>query len=75
MNYVFLMDALENVVVEKDTSLALMVGAHRKGHKVYFLPDGGIMRKNNKLQFHVREVVHPGRLVGPDRARRGGQQG
>ena len=57
MNYVFLMDPLENVVVEKDTSLALMVGAHRKGHKVYFLPDGGIVRKNNKLQFHVREVT------------------
>jgi len=36
----FLMDPLENVIVEKDTSLALMVGAHRKGHKVYFLPNG-----------------------------------
>ena len=57
MNYVFLMDPLENVIAEKDTSLALMVGAHHKGHKVYFLPSNGIVRKNNKLHFHVREVT------------------
>jgi len=57
MNYVFLMDSPEKIIFEKDTSLALMVGAHRSGHKVYFLPNGGILRKNNKLQFHVREVT------------------
>ncbi len=57
MNYVFLMDPLENVVVDKDTSLALMVGAHHRGHKVYYLADGGIVRTDNKLQFHVREVT------------------
>lgn len=57
MNYVFLMDPLENVIAQKDTSLALMVGAHRKGHKVYFLPDGGIVVKGEKLQFHVHEVT------------------
>jgi glutathione synthase len=51
------MDPLESVIFEKDTSLALMVGACQRGHKVYFLPNGGIVRKNNKLQFHVHEVM------------------
>lgn len=57
MNYVFLMDPLNSVIMEKDTSLALMVGAHRKGHKVYFLPDGGIVLKEDQLQFHVLQVT------------------
>jgi glutathione synthase len=57
MNYVFLMDPLNSVIAEKDTTLALMVGAHRKGHKVYFLPDGGIVLKEDKLQFHVLDVT------------------
>jgi len=57
MNYVFLMDPLHSVIVEKDTSLALMVGAHRRGHKIYFLPDGGIVHKEGKLQFHALEVT------------------
>ena len=57
MNYVFLMDPLHSIIAKKDTSLALMVGAHRKGHKVYFLPDGGIVLKDGKLQFHVLEVT------------------
>jgi len=57
MNYIFLMDPLENVIANKDTSLALMVGAHRKGHAVYYLPDGGIDLLDGKLQFHVTKVV------------------
>jgi glutathione synthase len=57
MNYVFLMDPLEKISAEKDTTLALMVGAHRKGHKVYFLPNGGMVRNAGVLQFHVREVT------------------
>ncbi len=57
MNYVFLMNPLHSVIVEKDTSLALMVGAHRHGHKIYFLPDGGIVVKGDRLYFHVREVI------------------
>ncbi|OGX38432.1 MAG: glutathione synthase [Omnitrophica WOR_2 bacterium RIFCSPHIGHO2_02_FULL_52_10] len=57
MNYIFLMDPLTRVIVEKDTTLALMVGAHRKKHKVYFLPDGGMVRKDGVMHFHVREVT------------------
>lgn len=57
MNYVFLMDPLSSVIVKKDTSLALMVGAHRKGHDIYYLPDGGIVLKEGKLHFHTLKVT------------------
>ncbi len=57
MNFVFLMDPLSTVIMEKDTSFILMLGSHRRGHKVYFLPDGGITRLNGQSQFHVTEVT------------------
>ncbi len=57
MNFVFLMDPLHTVIIDKDTSFILMLGAHRRGHKVYFLPDGGIARLNGKLHFHAVEVT------------------
>ncbi|OGX28220.1 MAG: glutathione synthase [Omnitrophica WOR_2 bacterium RIFCSPHIGHO2_01_FULL_52_10] len=57
MNFVFLMDPLHAVIMDKDTSFILMLGAHRRGHKVYFLPDGGITRLNGKLHFHAVEVT------------------
>ncbi|HLF17711.1 MAG TPA: glutathione synthase [Candidatus Omnitrophota bacterium] len=53
MNFIFLMDPLHTVIAEKDTSLALMVGAHERGHKVFFLPDGGMTRQNGKTSFNV----------------------
>jgi len=57
MNFVFLMDPLNTVVMEKDTSFILMLASHRKGHKVYYLPSGGMSRKNGKIYFHVTEVI------------------
>jgi len=57
MNFVFLMDPLNTVVMEKDTSFILMLASHRKGHKVYYLPSGGMSRKNGKVYFHVTEVI------------------
>jgi len=42
MRFAFLMDPLETVNVEKDTSFILMVGAERRGHEVCYLPRGGI---------------------------------
>lgn len=57
MNYLFLMDPLETVVFEKDTSFILMLGAHTKGHTVYFLPEGGITLKNGKIHFHAVKVI------------------
>lgn len=57
MNFVFLMDPLHTVVMEKDTSFLLMLGSARRGHKIYFLADGGITRLNGKLHFHAIEVT------------------
>ncbi len=51
------MDPLSSVNVKKDTSLALMVGAHSKGHNVYFLPNGGTVIKDGRLQFHTVKVT------------------
>lgn len=57
MNFVYLMDPLETVVMEKDTTFILMLGAHNKGHSVYFLPEGGITVKNGKVLFHTIKVT------------------
>lgn len=50
------MDPLEGVKIEKDTTFALMLGASRRGHKTFYLPDGGITRENGVTSFHVQEV-------------------
>ena len=57
MNLLFLMDPLHTVIMEKDTTFILMLGAHQRGHKVFFLADGGITRLNGKLHFHAVEVT------------------
>ena len=57
MNVLFLMDPLETVIVDKDTTFMLMVGANQRGHNVFYLPEGGITRRDGKSFFHVREVV------------------
>jgi len=57
MNFLFLMDPLATVLPHKDTSLALMVGACERGHKVYFLPDGGMTRKGQRTIFNVVSLI------------------
>ncbi|MCA9407594.1 MAG: glutathione synthase [Candidatus Omnitrophica bacterium] len=57
MNFVFLMDPLNTVVMEKDTSFIFMLEASRRNHKIYYLADGGILAKNGKIGFHVTEVI------------------
>ena len=57
MNFVFLMDPLEQVVINKDTSFFLMLGASRRGHKVYYLPQDGITLKDGRLIFDCVRVV------------------
>ena len=57
MNYVFLMDPLSSVIIEKDTTFVLMLSAFKKGHKVFFLPSGGMVLKNGRMNFHITEVV------------------
>jgi len=57
LNILFLMNPLETVKPDKDTSLALMTGAHRRGHKIFFLGQGNIHRLNDKTFFDVMEVT------------------
>ena len=68
MNIVFLMDPLETVIPEKDTSLLLMVGAHNRGHRVFYLPKGGISffqnefrhrRTSMKQSYHGKKTMSP----------------
>ncbi len=57
MNFIFLVDPLETVRMEKDTSFILMLGAQRKGHRIFFLPSGGITRRNGASFFHVTKIT------------------
>jgi len=57
MKFLFLMDPLETVVMEKDTTYILMLGAHNKGHSVYYLPKGAITLQNKSVLFHAIKVT------------------
>ncbi len=57
MNFLFLMDPIEQVVFEKDTSFMFMLEAQKRGYNVYYLPKGGIFQRNGKIFFHVTKVI------------------
>jgi glutathione synthase len=57
MKFIFLMDPLETVIFEKDTTFMLMLGAHRRGHKIYYVPKDGISLIEGKVYFHAIKVV------------------
>lgn len=56
MNILFLMDPLETVVFEKDTSLALMWGAQERGHRIFYLSNSGLSLTDHGVRFHVTEI-------------------
>ena len=57
MKFLFLMDPLESVVYEKDTTFIIMLGAHTRGHEVYYLPKDGISLIEGTVYFHVIKVI------------------
>lgn len=57
MNFLFLMDPLHTVIPDKDTTLALMVGAQERGYKVFYLPEGGMSRINGRTKFHAVSLI------------------
>ncbi len=65
MKFVFLMDPLESIDPEKDTSLALMLGAKQNGHTVFYLADNGLFYKEGKVCFDVVEVEPDLDLIPP----------
>ena len=57
MNFLFLMDPLETVIMDKDTTFVLMLQAHRQGHQVFYLSNQGIVAKKGKVYFNVTAVT------------------
>ena len=57
MKFLFLMDPLEGIIYEKDTTFLFMLGAHARGHEIYYLPKDGISLVEGKLYFHVLKVI------------------
>jgi glutathione synthase len=57
MNFVFLMDPLATVKVDKDTSFIFMIGAVRQGHSVFFMPVGGLSICEGDAVFEVVPVT------------------
>ncbi|MFT7538688.1 MAG: glutathione synthase [Lysobacterales bacterium] len=57
MKFVFLMDPLSSVVMEKDTSFIFMHGAYRQGHEIYYCAKDGITHLNGALSFSVTGVI------------------
>ncbi len=57
MKFLFLMAPLETVIFEKDTTFMIMLGAHARGHEVYYLPEDGISLIEGKVYFHVTKVI------------------
>ncbi len=56
MKFVFLMDALETINMEKDTTFILMLESYKRGHEVYHLAEDGISLIEGKVFFHVTKV-------------------
>ena len=56
MKFLFLMDPLETIDMEKDTTFILMLESHKRGHEVYYLPEDGLSLIEGKVFFHVIKV-------------------
>ena len=57
MKFVYLMDPLETVIFEKDTTFMLMLGAHHKGHETYYVARDGISFIEGNVYFHALKVT------------------
>jgi glutathione synthase len=51
------MDPLEGINFEKDTTFMLMLGAHARGHEIYYVPKDGISFVEGKIFFHATKVI------------------
>jgi glutathione synthase len=45
------------VIFEKDTTFMLMLGAHARGHEIYYVPKDGISLVEGKVYFHSLKVI------------------
>ncbi len=74
MRFAFLMDPIEQVLVDKDTTFALMLQAQSHGHELYVVGPGGLCARGRKVfatarRTEVRRVAAPGHFTaGPAEA-------
>jgi glutathione synthase len=57
MRFLFLMDPLETVKINKDTSFAFMEAAHERGHEGYYVAKGAIFLLDGQVFFHAIQVT------------------
>ncbi len=57
MKFLFLMDPLEEVLFEHDTTFSLMLESHKRGYEVYYVPKNGISLLDGKMYFHTIKVT------------------
>ncbi|MDB4932983.1 MAG: Glutathione synthetase [Myxococcaceae bacterium] len=65
MRFAFLMDPIERVLVDKDTTFALMLEAQRRGHEVFTLGSADLIGARGTVysavwRTRVRDVAAPG---------------
>lgn len=56
MNLVFIIDPLESLKVEKDSSIAMMREAITRSHQVFVMHQGDLSYENNSVMAQVREL-------------------
>lgn len=56
MKFLFIMNPLDTVVVETDTTLLLMQGAQEAGHEVYYVRENGLSLIDGKVYFQTTKV-------------------
>jgi glutathione synthase len=57
MNFLFVMDPLSTVKIEKDTSFIFMIGAERRGHDVWYVANDGIHLTDDGVSFDAVPVT------------------
>ncbi|MCJ7685596.1 MAG: glutathione synthase, partial [Desulfobacteraceae bacterium] len=62
MNIAFLMDRLESIQPENETTSCLMYECNQRGHSVYFLEPHDIYIRKNELVARMRNISVPPNL-------------
>lgn len=68
MRIAFIMDPVSRVLVDKDTSFALMLEAQARGHEVFYLPPSALFACDGTVYAHVQRA-HVQRAAPPDHVR------
>ncbi len=53
----FIMDAMEEILLKWDTSIAIMMEAQRRGHKIFYIVSDDLFLENDTVYANVREVI------------------